>query len=402
MKICFWTNSIFKLGGTKRVLTVLANQLVEKHDIVILTHDAPQTEDREMYHLSDKIQVVFEPYEGFHDNKSISGYYRRRILDKLNNRTGRYNTENHTELLKDIVCPPRLRARLIEYFNNTDYDAIVATALNALILAIISPELKAKTIGWQHNCYAAYVEQKGILFWKKEELLKACIPQLGNYVVLNQYDVEEFQKRLNVKVTAIDNPRSFVSEEKSKLTEKQFFVAARFVPQKGLPLLIKSFAKFCEVDSDWKLVIAGDGPGRKRLIEQIWRNGIQERVIFTGITNQVEKYYLDSSVYLLSSRWEGWGLVVVEAFEMGLPVIAYDIVPMDLLITNGEDGLIVPQFDTDMFAAAMVKLAHDEDLRQNMGKKAIQKAEKFSERKVAQTWDAMLMELVSTETGKRK
>lgn len=120
---------------------------------------------------------------------------------------------------------------------------------------------------------------------------------------------------------------------------------------------------------------------------------LQDRVELIGVTNNVEKYYLESSVYLLSSRWEGWGLVVIEAFEMGMPVIAFDIVPIDLLITNGEDGIIVDKFDVNKFAAAMVKLAHDEELRKKMGEKAIETANKFSERNIADRWQKMMESL---------
>lgn len=129
---------------------------------------------------------------------------------------------------------------------------------------------------------------------------------------------------------------------------------------------------------------------REEVLEHVWRKKVQERVQFIGVTNNVKKYYLESSVYLLSSRWEGWGLVVIEAFEMGMPVIAFDIVPIDLLITNGEDGLIVEQFSINKFAAAMVKLAHDEELRRKMGEKAISTANKFSEEIVADKWREML------------
>ena len=78
---------------------------------------------------------------------------------------------------------------------------------------------------------------------------------------------------------------------------------------------------------------------------------------------------------------------------MGMPVVSFDIVPVDLLITNGEDGLIVEKYDVDQFAAAMVKLAHDDELRYRMGEKAVAKAEKYSEKTVAEKWQNMLENL---------
>lgn len=390
MKICIWTNSIFRLGGTKRVITVVVNELVEKHDITIMTYDKPKMENRAMYGLDERVKIDYAVSGDYRDNKKTPARYLRSAVRTLNNMTGCFNRPGMTEMLKNAFFPKQLQQKLTDYFNSKDYDVIIATAGNALTLSFIADNLKAKTIGWQHNCYDTYVLQKGILFWKKEEILKKYFPKLDRYVVLNDYDKKDFKDKLGIDCVAMDNPRSFVSEQKADLGQKQFFVAGRFVEQKGMDLLIDAFAKFCTVDQEWKLVIAGDGPLRAEVLDRVWMRKVQDRVEFIGVTNNVQKYFLQSSVYLLSSRWEGWGLVIIEAFEMGMPVIAFDIVPIDLLITNGEDGLIVDKFNVDQFAAAMVKLAHDEELRRIMGEKALEKAERFSEKHVAEKWQKML------------
>lgn len=393
MKICIWTNSIFRLGGTKRVITVVVNELVENNDITIMTYDKPGKEDRSMYGLDERVKIDFVKSGEYRDNKKTPARYIRTFKRVLNNQTGFFNTPGSVETLKNAFFPKHLQKKLTDYFNNKDYDVIIATAGNALPLAIIADDLNAKTVGWQHNCYDTYVLQKGILFWKKEELLRKYFPKLDKYVVLNEYDRRDFREKLGLDCVAMDNPRSFVSEEKTDLGQKQFFVAARFVKQKGLDLLIDAFAKFCTVDDEWKLAIAGDGPLLEEIKDRAQKKNVQDRVEFIGLTNNVQKYFLQSSVYLLSSRWEGWGLVIIEAFEMGMPVISFDIVPVDLLITNGEDGLIVDKFDVDQFAAAMVKLAHDEKLRRSMGEKALEKSDRFSEKHVAERWQKLLENL---------
>lgn len=372
------------------MVTVLVNQLVQNNQVTIMTHDQPEKENREMYGLDERVEIDYVLLKEYKDRKRTPARYLRSAVKALNNVTGCFNSKGMVEFLKNAVYPKHLQGKWIEYLNSKDYDVIIATAGNALTLSFIADRLKAKTVGWQHNCYETYVLQKGVLFWKKEEILKKYLPKLDKYVVLNDYDRRDFKEKLGIDCVAVDNPRSFVSEEKADLSSKQFFVAARFVEQKGLDLLIDAFAKFCQVDDEWKLVIAGDGQLREEVLEHVWRKKVQERVQFIGVTNNVTKYYLESSVYLLTSRWEGWGLVVIEAFEMGMPVIAFDIIPIDLLITNGEDGLIVEQFSVNKFAAAMVKLAHDEELRRKMGEKAINTAGKFSEKVVADKWQKML------------
>jgi len=392
MKVCIFTRSIFKLGGTKRVITMIANEMAKEHDVTLVTFDLPELEDRSMYGLDENIKVEFLDSLEFKDNKLSPGGLFRMGCKVLNNMTGIFD-KGSGEVIKSIFFPRKVRKRYISYFNSKDYDVIITTAGYIMLLAAISKDLKAKTIGWQHNCYDAYMNQKSQLFWKKKTFIKKYVPQLDRFVVLNHYDAEEYEARMGIHCEVIGNARSFVSERKSDCSAKKFFVAARFVEAKGLDLLLQSFALFCKGNKDWTLVIAGDGEDRLAVFDMAWKLGIWDRIEFTGIINNVQDYYLDASVYLLSSKWEGWGLVIIEAFEMGIPVIAYDIVPIDVLITNGEDGYIIEKFDTVKFAAAMTKLANDEELRKRMSRKAIRKAERFSIENIYALWYNMLNSL---------
>ena len=128
---------------------------------------------------------------------------------------------------------------------------------------------------------------------------------------------------------------------------------------------------------------------RNALIKQAWRREVQDRIHFVGFSTDVMKYYLDSSIYLMTSRHEGWGLVVTEAMQLGLPVIAYDITPMEYIIDHGKNGLIVGRFNTKRYAAAMLKLAKDHDMRLRMSTDAIRKSEQFSLDVIIKEWLAL-------------
>lgn len=375
------------------MITIIANKMVEEHDVTIMAFDAPETENRGMYGLDERVKVDYVDSSLFKDNHNTPARFLRSVIKSFNNKTGVFNRPGCVEFLKNAFYPKYVRKKWTDYFNEKDYDLVIATAGLSLILAVIAEDIKAKTAGWQHNCYAAYLNTKGVLFWKKDEILRKYFAKLDAVLVLNRYDKEEFDEKLGLDCHIMENPRSFVSEEKTDITQKNFFVAARFVPAKGMELLIKSFSDFCSVNDEWNLIIAGDGPQRTKVLNMVWKYGLQERVRFVGVTDNVKKYYLQSSVYLLSSRWEGWGLVIIEAFEMGMPVISYDIVPVDLLITNGVDGFIVEKFDSTKFAAIMLKLANDEELRRNMAEKAIEKAKLFSEERIYEQWQKLLAEM---------
>lgn len=393
MKICIWTSSIFKLGGTKRVITIIANEMVKKHDVTIMTFDRPEIEDRKMYGLDKRIAVDYVDSSQYKDARFTPARFARSLLRVLNNKLGILNRSSFNSILKGALYPKYIRKKWSKYINSKDYDLVIATAGLSLILAFIAEHLKAKTVGWEHNCYDAYFNERDVLFWKKNELIKVYFAKLDAVLVLNDYDKIDYKEKLGIDCKVMGNPRSFESKQKSDLTKKQFIVAARFVEAKGIDLVLSSYAKFLEANQEWDLLIAGDGPDRPEILEKLWKLGLQERVKFVGVTDNIIKYYLESSVYLLSSRWEGWGLVIIEAFELGLPVIAYDIVPIDLLITNGIDGFIVEKFDTVKFAAAMVKLANDEELRRAMSKKAIETAEKYSIEKNYELWESLLVEM---------
>ena len=393
MKLCIWITKYFEQGGTKRVVTLLANELAKKHDVTLMVYDNRFKEDRDMYHLNEDVHIDFVDINDFVSHRRTPAWFYRGLIRRINRKTGRYNNAEHVDLLSEAIFPKAARERFVEYFNAQGYDYIIATARLSLFLAMLAPDLKAKTIGWQHSCYANYVEGEWSLFWKQEALLQHYIPKLDRYIVLTEYDVAEFKDKLGLEVYAIGNPKSFICEQKSDLSAKQFFVATRLVPRKGLKYLVRAFAEFCKQDQEWTLLIAGDGPKRKDLIKSVWKAKLQERVHFTGATNQVQKYFQQSSVYLMTSQFEGWGLVVIEAFEAGLPVIAFDIPPMDLLITDMEDGILVPHFNTSEYARAMLLLAHDKELRDSMGQKAIQKAKLYSIEEIAKIWDNMFLSL---------
>jgi len=264
--------------------------------------------------------------------------------------------------------------------------------MEILWLALMSDSLNStsKLFGWQHSNYNSYVERKNILFWNKEEILKKYIPKLDGMIVLNPYDKIAYQQELGINVDFIENPLTFKSEIKTDPNNKKFIFVGRLSEEKGLDYLIESFAAFCRHNDDWELLIVGTGKLRGEVINLVWKHGVQARVHFVGFQTDVVKYYLESSIYLMTSRYEGWGLVVTEAMQLGLPVISYDITPMEYIIDHAENGLIVGQFNTTRFAAAMLKLANDNDMRHRMASSAVKKSEQFSLEVIIEKWELLL------------
>jgi glycosyltransferase involved in cell wall biosynthesis len=296
--------------------------------------------------------------------------------------------------LSDAIFPKKTQKKWVEYLNQQDYDIIITTASLSLRLAMIAPQVKAKTIGWQHNCFSGYLDVPYVVFWKQECLLQEYLPKLDRYIVLSDYDKRDYKEILGIDTEVKINPRSFVSEQKCDVNAKRFLMATRFVYAKGLDLMMESFEEFCKSDDEWQLDIIGDGELKKEIIADAKRRGIIDRVNFVGYTNEAEKYYLQSSVFLLPSRWEGWPMVIMEAYEFGLPVIAYHMGAMDLIIEDGKTGLLPKAFDTHKFAEAMLELAHNDDLRKQMYHNAIEKSAEFDIEKTVAEWNKLFQRLI--------
>ena len=188
MKICIWCTKIFDLGGTKRVVTLLANELVKEHDVTIMVYQDRFKEDRNMYHMSEDIKVDFIDNNEFVNRHHTPAFFWRYLVRKLNAKYGTFNKEKYNDILADAIFPKKTREKWVEYLNEQNYDIIITTASLSLRLGMLAPDLNAKTIGWQHNCYAGYLDVPNVVFWKQECLLQEYLPKLDRYIVLSEDD----------------------------------------------------------------------------------------------------------------------------------------------------------------------------------------------------------------------
>ena len=164
MKICIWCTKIFDLGGTKRVVTLLANELVKEHDVTIMVYQDRFKEDRNMYHMSEDIKVDFIDNNEFVNRHHTPAFCWRYLVQKLNAKYGIFNKEKYNDILADAIFPKKTREKWVKYLNEQNYDIIITTASLSLRLGMLAPELNAKTIGWQHNCYAGYLDVPNVVF----------------------------------------------------------------------------------------------------------------------------------------------------------------------------------------------------------------------------------------------
>lgn len=393
MKICFITYDIFELGGIQRVVSVIANALSKKHEIHILCTNSNCKEDRHMYNLNKNINVEIN---GNLINKNINSKIVCKLLKIINRKTGIINQERYINLLTRIYYPKEIQDKFIKHLNDRKYDIVVGvTPEYSLLLGVISNKIKMKTIGWQHNSFDAYLRSKGEYFWNQDCLFKQYMNKLNCNIVLTNADKKKYHDELDIESKVIYNPLSFESKEKSMCLNKNIIYVGRLVEkQKGLDLLIESFKKINDIDKECKLKIVGDGPDKAKVDRLIENYGLENNIEIIPCTNKIIEQYLDASIFVSSSRWEGFGLVITEAMECGLPVIAFENTgPKEIINYPGENGILVPRENTKLFADNVLHLIKNPEEVKRLSKNSIERAKDFKVEKIVEEWEDVIVKI---------
>ena len=146
--------------------------------------------------------------------------------------------------------------------------------------------------------------------------------------------------------------------------------AGRFVEQKGQRFLVQIAKRLKENDVPFRMLLAGEGKLKASIIEMAKREGVEDRMIFTGFISDIKSFMASIDVFLLTSLWEGFGYVILEAMAGEKPVIAFNVSSNPEIIEDGENGYLVPFGDTESFTRRIISLSQDERLREKMGRQA--------------------------------
>lgn len=375
-RIAYCTPSLYIAGGVERVLTTKANYYADVlgYEIYIILTDG--NGKAPYYPLSPNIKIInldinFEELWHLSFLKKIPVYLKKQRVFK------RKLTETLMEIKPDITV----------------------SLLRREINFITSIKDGSKKVGEIHiNKYnyrnfeenqTNFIKKLFSKWWMNNLISK--LKELDKFVVLSNEDKTNWSELNNV--TVIPNPLSFIPYNQKNIQSKKIIAVGRYVYQKGFDLLLEAWKEVNRKYPDWELNIYGNGNRKqyKILIDEELNN-----CHLNAATSDIAEKYAESSIFVLSSRFEGFGMVLVEAMSCGLPCVSFACPcgPKDI-INDGIDGLLVPNGDIEALADKICYLIENEDVRISMGQKAKENIKRFSEENVMSQWQTLFDNLLS-------
>ena len=387
-KICFVVDSIFSIGGVQRVTAVIAKELAKDYDVSIVTFDKPEQQDTSLYHLNEaNIHYRFFAYPQVGKIKTLICKAFSGLYLKLQP-TNRW----WSDLYAHSSYPSELRHELLSELRQGAYDVIIGVhAPLAARLATLKNDLpNTKLIGWLHNSFEALFGEDSHYYIgsKRRRHYIYQFRKLDDLVVLCKDDANRFNEcDKHFTPTVIYNPLTLKQGEAATGNSKKFLTIGRFTPlHKGIDLLIEAFNLIAKKNNEWHLDIVGEGSEERTFKDLIIKYQLEDRITIHPFTNQIQEYYSHAQTYVLSSRWEGMPLVLVEAMAHGLPIISSDL-PVSKEIM-GDFGMYFKNGDIEDLAQRMEEATHID--WQKKSQEAIAIAQRFDIKNIITQWKQLI------------
>lgn len=376
MKILYLIHSTYNPGGMERVLLNKVRYLVEEKgwDVTVVTTD--QHERPPFYPFPEGVKMVDLGVNYSEDNgkpflKKLLGFLKKRRLHK----------KRMTEVLAQV------KPDVVDCFYPGECSFMPGMKDGSVKVMELH---QSKLFHHQYNRSGLM----GLADKYRAMMDERLVRKFDRFVVLTEEDAQMWGEMPNIRV--IPNAANFIADSYSDCSAKRVIAVGRLDYQKSFDRLILVWEKVHERMPDWRLDIFGQGEWKEILQQMIDERGLQDVVKLNAPTKNIGSEYAESSMLVMSSHYEGFPMVMIEAMACGLPAVCFDFKcgPRDI-IQPEENGLIVPDGDIDGLAEAMISLMKDEELRKRMGENAKRVVETYSEEKVMSKWIKLYEETVA-------
>lgn len=375
--IVYCTPALYSAGGVERVVAVKANYFVEQlgYDVTIIVTEGKGRES--FFSVSDKVRIInyelnFEELWRLPFMKKVVAYfYKQRRFKK--------NFKADLMQIRPDITISTLR-REINFLTEINDGSLKIGELHVN---------RGNYRNFDAN-HSNFLKKLFARFWMNN--LLRHLKQLDKMVVLTDNALSDWPELSNV--VKIPDALPFKIDGKSDLSAKRVMSIGRYAYDKGNDLLLQAWTIIEKQMPDWSLDIYGNG-NKEPYQEQMNELSLDSyRCHLYGPVSDVKKEYLSCSIFMLSSRFEGFGLVLIEAMACGVPVIAFDCDngPRSI-INDGENGFLIPPFDINLFAEKVILLMRDHELRYKMGENAQKTASLYEIDRIGQQWKSLFEEL---------
>lgn len=368
-KICFLIGCYNNGGGTERVTSQIANGLSDNgYKISIIS-----------------IEKGLTPQ--FETNKEIS-LYELNQMEKFNEKSTSNTLIKKAKFrlwsFHKIKAIKESFERVVQKINP---DLVIAVDIQCYrIIDSFRNKYHYKTIGWEHFSLLT----RGGLGVNYSRYLAA--KHAVKLLVLSDNDLKDYQAKYPKakNIMRLHNPLAFKPTRKSDMNNKVVIAAGRYAPQKNFDALLEAWHKMGDENQDWELRIFGDGEDKDKLQSLIDKYNLTNARLMP-YAKRLDEEMDKASIFALTSRYEGWGLVLIEAQAKGLPCVSFNCKhgPSEI-IADGVNGFLVTPNDTDEFALKLLRLMKDNELRQTFSNQAQKDLYKYEIDYVIKQWIKML------------
>lgn len=372
MRIFFCINNLYSSGGGQKTLTQRVNYLKRNHfdlEIYLITTD--QKRRNNFYNINQNIKII-------DTNINYEDIRKENILLKML----KYKYKNRIHLKKMNKLIQELKPDIIVAHGGEE--KWIVPKLNFTGKKILENHIsKVFILQRKQNYFRKIISYLSIFL--QEKLIK----KYDEVIVLN-----EIEKKLwkDSKIKVIPNPLPFYSEKLSNLENKIAISVGRLEEEKGYDALIDIWEKINQKHEEWILEIYGEGSLKEELENKIKEKKLEKTIKLKGICHNIKEKYLESSIYLMTSKSEAFPLVLLEAMNCGLPIISFDC-PFGprSIITEGIDGYLCEMGNIEEMTEKINFLIENKERRKLMGKNARINSLKYKEEEVMEYWNKIFI-----------
>ena len=364
-------------GGIEKSIVALANMIANDYDVEIIS--TYKLSSKSAFDINDKVKVTYLIDEVKPNREEWkNALKKKKVFTFLK------------ETYKSLLCLFLRRRRTIKAIKNCESDIIISTRdlFNNWLGKYGSS--KAKKIGWEHNHHHGNI--------KYASSVVKSVKNLDNLVLVSDslklfYKSEIKNAGYKCKCVSIPNVIETVPEELSSLEESRLISVGRFSREKGMPDLIDVFCLAHKKNPNLKLDLVGDGAQKNMVVDKVYEYGLEKDVVVHGFLSKekIDNLLNKSSLYLMTSFTESFGIVLIEAMSHGVPCLAFSSAEGARdLIENGKNGYLIKDRDKEKMAERILELVDNKDKLKELGICAREKSLEYTTDVVKNKWLKLL------------